>query len=381
MPKKKANPLAKVPMIATSTSQRGVKKTANIPGGSMGASPSGASFGAHGGNAFPTSQTSSFFYSPELTPDSWLLPKSRQEITKWCRIFYNLDAYIRSILDMHAQYPFSKFDIITSDPSVTEFYKENASNANFDLAEFILRASLRYWKFGEAIMFGNMALDQEDGKYKWENFILLEPELVEIRQELFEDKPRFELVPTEELKRLARSVDPVAQQRQKDIPAVVLESVKNNRLIPLDGDQVSMVANITDPSATRGTPIIQCLAGDTKIALLDGTTPTLEQMYKENRKDIWTYSCDSGGNISPAKGEGVVLTKYAEVIKVTIDNGESFKCTLDHKIMLRDGTYKEAGQLLPGDSLMPLYRKESKLHELGKTLTGYELLYKNDLNL
>lgn len=223
-------------------------KTANVTG--LG--------GVVSGGAYPTSQTPSNFYSPELTVESFLLPKSRQEILKWCRIFFNLEAYVQSILTMHADYPFSKFDIITEDPSVTAFYKDVAFSDTFDLYDFIRKASLSYWKFGEAIPFGSMEKG-EDEKWIWTNFILLEPELVEIRQEIFEDKPRFELVPTEELKQIVKSSDPVAIERQKGIPEVVRESIANNRLIPLDSESVSLIGRITDPSATRGTPIIQSL--------------------------------------------------------------------------------------------------------------------------
>ena len=226
-----------------------IEKTASTFGG--------ASIG--GGGAHPTSQTPSHFYSPELTVESFLLPKSRQEILKWCRIFFNLEAYIQSIITMHADYPFSKFDILTEDPSVTEFYKECAFNDKFDLYDFITKASLSYWKFGEAIPFGNMSFDEEDGRHKWESFILLEPELVEIRQEIFESEPRFELVPTEELKQIVKSTDSTALERKKNIPDVVKESIESNRLIPLDSDSVSLIGRITDPSATRGTPIIQSL--------------------------------------------------------------------------------------------------------------------------
>lgn len=215
--------------------------------------------GAISGGAYPTSQTPSNFYSPELTVESFLLPKSRQEILKWCRIFFNLEAYIQSIITMHADYPFSKFDIITEDPSVTEFYKDVAFSDTFDLYDFIRKASLSYWKFGEAIPFGNMDKIEGDDRHRWTNFILLEPELVEVRQEIFEDTPHFELVPTEELKQIIKSSDPMAIERQKGIPDVVKESILSNRLIPLDSEAVSLIGRITDPSATRGTPVIQSL--------------------------------------------------------------------------------------------------------------------------
>src|SRR5579863_7324785 len=68
-----------------------------------------ASLDKTAGGEYSTTQVQSFFYSPELTSDSWVLPKSRQEILKWIRIFFNLEPYIQQITMMHSLYPFSKF--------------------------------------------------------------------------------------------------------------------------------------------------------------------------------------------------------------------------------------------------------------------------------
>jgi hypothetical protein len=268
------------------------------------------------GGSFPTTNTSSFFYSPELTVESFLLPKSRQEVLKWCRIFYNLEAYVSSIIDMHAKYPFSKFDIITEDAAVTQFYKDVAFSDTFDLYSFILRASLSYWKFGEAIPFGNMIYDEETDKWKWESFILLEPELVEVRQEIFEEKSRFELVPTEELKQLSKSVDPVALERQKNIPDIVLESVKNNRLIPLDSERVSMIARITDPSATRGTPVIQRLF---KILIYQDWIRMAQAAFAQRYVfpvELWQIG-DAAQGIWPTEDD---LEKFKNTINLAVQN-------------------------------------------------------------
>ena len=51
---------------------------------------------------------------------------------------------------------------MTPDKSVTEFYKEMSFNENFDLYSFILRASLSYQKFGEALIFLNKEKIDED---------------------------------------------------------------------------------------------------------------------------------------------------------------------------------------------------------------------------
>jgi len=269
-----------------------------------------------GGAAYPTSQVPSNFYSPELTVESFLLPKSRQEILKWCRIFFNLEAYVQSIITMHADYPFSKFDIITEDPSVTEFYKDVAFNEKFDLYDFIRRASLSYWKFGEAIPFGSMIHDEEEDKWRWEKFILLEPELVEIRQEIFEDEPRFELVPTEELKQIIKSTDAVAEERRKNIPDVVKESILNNRLIPLDSECTSSIARITDPSATRGTPVIQSLF---KILIYQDWIRLAQAAFAQRYVfpiELWTVG-DAAKDIWPTEDE---LEAFKNTINLAVQN-------------------------------------------------------------
>jgi len=66
--------------------------------------------------------------------------------------------------------------------------------------------------------------------------------------------------------------------------------------------------------------------------------------------------------------------RKAKIIKVILDNGEEIKCTPDHPFMLRDGAYKNAKDLKPQDSLMPIY---AKLYN-GKDdldLKGYEVIY------
>lgn len=117
-----------------------------------------------------------------------------------------------------------------------------------------------------------------------------------------------------------------------------------------------------------------CFSGDTKISLLNGNEVSLEELEKTHKnKEFWVYSIDKRGNIVPGKAHSPRITKYAKVCEVVLDSGEIIKCTEDHKFMLRDGTYKEAGSLNKGTSLMPLYRQIS---EKGKDpIFGYEKVY------
>jgi len=120
-----------------------------------------------------------------------------------------------------------------------------------------------------------------------------------------------------------------------------------------------------------------CFSGDTKISLLDGREVSLEQLQKEvGTSEFWVYSVTPDGRIVPGRAHSLKRTRQAaEIVEVEIDNGEKIKCTPDHKFMLRDGMYREANQLQPGDSLMPLYRKLSTVEEHDRA--GYELFFDN----
>lgn len=295
-----------------------------------------------------------------------------------CRIFFNLEPVIQSVLTMHSRYPFSKFKLVCDSPEVLAFYEEMIQNQGWDLYDFILRASLSYWVYGEACAFGNW----NEEKKKWDRFVLLEPEVVEIHQDLYDEQAQYELIPTEEIRKIVNNPSPENMTRRDKLPEVVIEAVKANKNIPLDPQSVSLIARVTSPSAIRGTPIMQsCLTGDTKIPLLDGSVKTLKELYDLKLKDFWVYSTDINGKLAPGKANEVIYTKTEETLKITLDNGEFFKCSKDHPVLLRNGEYVIAENLKVNDSLMPLYRQLSKKGELNKVLTGYELFYQNDLNL
>jgi DNA gyrase subunit B len=65
----------------------------------------------------------------------------------------------------------------------------------------------------------------------------------------------------------------------------------------------------------------------------------------------------------------------AEVVKVTLDSGETIICTPDHPFMLRDGTYKPAASLTQDDHLMPFYQCLSEKNKNGTGLNGYEMVW------
>ncbi len=120
-----------------------------------------------------------------------------------------------------------------------------------------------------------------------------------------------------------------------------------------------------------------CFTKDTKIRLTDGRNISFDKLIKEyNRgKTNYTYTINKKGKVKLAKIKNPRLTKKrAEILKVILDNDEEITCTLNHKFMLRDGGYKEAQFLKPGESLMPLYTKLSTKDDVLER-KGYEIVY------
>jgi dCTP deaminase len=112
----------------------------------------------------------------------------------------------------------------------------------------------------------------------------------------------------------------------------------------------------------------RCFRGDTRVALVDGTAPTLEEMAKraENGELFWGYSLGSYGRILVTLLDAPRYIGRDALQEVVLDSGQSIFCTPDHLFLMRDGRLREAGSLRPGDSLMPLYRH---------LVRGYEAVY------
>jgi deoxycytidine triphosphate deaminase len=112
----------------------------------------------------------------------------------------------------------------------------------------------------------------------------------------------------------------------------------------------------------------RCFRGDTRVALVDGSAPTLEEMAERAAEGelFWGYSIGENGRMIVSLLDNPRYVGQDALVEVVLDEGQSIFCTPDHQFMMRDGRWKEAGYLRPGDSLMPLYRKIAR---------GYEMAY------
>jgi hypothetical protein len=103
-----------------------------------------------------------------------------------------------------------------------------------------------------------------------------------------------------------------------------------------------------------------------------------ERCSKDADHTFIVYSYDhEKKRIVPAIGNQARQTRVDHAWKVTFDNGLSITASENHRLMLRDGSYREVRDLQPGDAMMPFYRKD--LFENAKEGTkGYNWIYTMD---
>ena len=124
-----------------------------------------------------------------------------------------------------------------------------------------------------------------------------------------------------------------------------------------------------------------CLHGDTLIATPNGyeTIKELSEKYSHDESFI-VYAYDHNKKqIVPALGKQARQTRFDHAYKVTFDSGKEIIGTANHKLMLRDGTYKRIDQLVENDSMMPFYRKDFFAKDKNDNKSpGYRWIYTMD---
>jgi len=119
-------------------------------------------------------------------------------------------------------------------------------------------------------------------------------------------------------------------------------------------EHLALPADITALFIGKST-YARCFTGDTKVKLVDGDYSFLDLIKREeNGEELWGYGVKEG-KIGIQRLYAPRLIENSEVVEVVLDNNISIRCTGDHAFLMRDGTRKQAQNLLPDDSLHAIY--------------------------
>lgn len=119
-----------------------------------------------------------------------------------------------------------------------------------------------------------------------------------------------------------------------------------------------------------------CVAGNTKIATPFGfiTIKELTEKRSDERFLVYCYDFEKkdytlGWAYSPR------IVKRAPTITVVLDDGSTFTATEDHRVLKKDGTWCETGDLEVEDELMPFYRVKASQNHTRLRTAQYPRIY------
>lgn len=100
-----------------------------------------------------------------------------------------------------------------------------------------------------------------------------------------------------------------------------------------------------------------CLSGSTLIATPFGMTPIKELAEKQANDKFLVYCWDFKKNdYTLGWAHSPRMTKVAKTQILVLDDGSRLETTPDHRILMRDGTWRQACEINEDDELMPFYR-------------------------
>lgn len=130
-----------------------------------------------------------------------------------------------------------------------------------------------------------------------------------------------------------------------------------------------------------------CFTGDTKVRLTDGSSISFSDLRDSiiEGKEYYTFCKSESGETKETKIKDCWITKKTkDLIEVSINNGSKVRCTSDHKFLMKDGTYKEAKDLIKGDSLMDYENISNDLRNMIKkkmVLVHFALTCVSEINI
>jgi hypothetical protein len=121
-----------------------------------------------------------------------------------------------------------------------------------------------------------------------------------------------------------------------------------------------------------------CFSGETKISTPHG--PRTLKDLAENEQDKFLVYCYDFEKEDYTLGWAYAArkTKRAMTVRVILDNGDSFVCTPDHRILSLNGQWQQAGSLTTGDHLMPFYRLPANTDLSGCKTNQFPRIYTNN---
>jgi DNA gyrase subunit B len=170
----------------------------------------------------------------------------------------------------------------------------------------------------------------------------------------------------------------LAQKQQKDA-ARRKTALEGAAMPPKLVDCRATGINRSELFLVEGDSALGCFTGDTMVTLSSGERRSFADLATDwaAGKGYDGYATDATGRVVQVPLLEPRLSKRdASLVRVSLDSGETLRCTPDHLFRLHDGSYRRADELRPGEPLMsrpPSAHSVSDVKPLDETADVYDL--------
>lgn len=215
------------------------------------------------GSAANSIFTQPMFFSPMHTPQNWQIASKRREIYQWARFYYENEPKVAAGVDFYAGFPMNGFKLECKSKQILEYYEQSVED--LELPEWVGHISHEYFLLGDVFPFLEIGCPECEGKNPkcnhpggyFKSIRLMNPDYIEVQDNVLADQPSIAMVPDEELRMLVQRREP--KKIYDKLPKELIEMVSTGKPVPLSNRSISHLKYNGSAYGVYGTSMLRRL--------------------------------------------------------------------------------------------------------------------------
>lgn len=263
--------------------------------------------------------------SSYLSLADYQIPKTMTEVFSYCRYFYKFDSLIGGAINALARFPVTDilFDDIKNlpenwdqkeDSPILALYKEIFEDLRIE--DELIRIGIDYWLYGNCIIFGefeNFSQDPSIPDMRWKRIFRLDPAKVVIDIDPLTQEKTYKWQVPAKIKKIIKDKKP--KDKYDEIPDVIKQAVKENKLVVLNSDNIYHFSREGESGdgSVWGTPVV--LNVMKQLAYRNILRQAQEAIAREHMVPFRIYYLEPTDRFDPQVNWGKVSRDFADQLQ------------------------------------------------------------------
>lgn len=195
------------------------------------------------------------YVDPLMDPVLMMFPRENdKQLNARLRHYYTFNPIVHSVIDLHASYALSDFELRCEDDSIEQYY--NDIKERLDLLTMMINLNRDFWLLGNAYMYG----DWDDVNCEWVKFNQFPAENIEVSRSYVGGAAVYFLKPDQSVKKVLQSNTAIDKAVAATIPLEFRNAIISGQPYQLANERLIHFANRPAQYALEGESILKsCL--------------------------------------------------------------------------------------------------------------------------